>query len=98
MRGGASEPTATWRARALVAALVLVTTNAVMFCGWVIYYNILIAGETEGAGAWRPVSLVAEWLVIPALLLALVGEGPGRTLLVCASICGFMLWVVPAIL
>ena len=28
MRGGGSEPTSTWRARALVAALVLVTTNA----------------------------------------------------------------------
>jgi hypothetical protein len=98
MRVGGSEPTTTWRARALVAALVLVTTNAAMCCGWMIYYNVLIAGDTDGAGAWTLVSLVAEWLVIPALLLALVGKGPGRILLVCASICGFMLWVVPAIL
>ena len=95
IRRGASEPTAKWRARALIAALVLVTINALMFSGWVLYHTVLADEVTRRA--WNLVTVIAEWLTIPAMLLALVGEGSGRTLLICASLCGFMLWVVPAI-
>jgi hypothetical protein len=97
MGHGTAERAAKWRARALVAALALLTINALLFCGWVIYYNVMPDGA-DTMRVWRIVGFGAEGLTIPALLLALAGQGSRRLLLVCASVCGFMLWVVPVML
>jgi hypothetical protein len=83
---------AKWRAVVVTIALVAVTVNAALFYGWVIYFNLIIR-RTGGTMVWHYAGLVGGWLVLAAFVLALVGKGPPRLLVACASVMGLIVWV-----
>lgn len=86
-----------WRETALLVGLVAASSNPLLFGGWLAYR--FIAGPVEPVWAAKAFAAdAAGYLVMVALVGALVGKGRGRVLGALGALTGLLLWTPVGIL